>query len=350
METAIQLYLNTDNNGGGQQDFLRQKLLIGLRLALRDSHSQLHGAVIASTDLPQAMLRSLKHPPKKALAREHICLLHAEITQASARSEAISRMLADRREAWQTLGAVVAGKLTGEACPSPPAKSSPSPSLPSPEVAAPAQLLELDDDAGDDELIDAKSRSSRLCESIPSPPSLDAENIDPNSPPAAKRGRSPEQDKPAVDMAPMSPRVVVMASLTAPCTPPSAKDDAHPGTPRPNIDARVGTPRPEEGGHEASDYVLNYVESGSLRTSNDFSRDTPQPKVIRRAYLHRRAKESSPFLPPTPTEELASPRLSSAPDLQFGEDTGHVTLEDVEAVPEDPAVAQLRTSVRTLCF
>ena len=51
--------------------------------------------------------------------------------------------------------------------------------------------------------------------------------------------------------------------------------------------------------------LLGYVEGSTLRTSEDFSRDTPQPKLIRRAYLHRKAKER--FGPRTPSSPTSSP-------------------------------------------
>ena len=58
-----------------------------------------------------------------------------------------------------------------------------------------------------------------------------------------------------------------------------------------------GTPRPDAGGVHDESSALRFVEDSTLRSSEDFSRDTPQPKLVssKRGYLHRRAKEGSPF-------------------------------------------------------
>ena len=176
---------------------------------------------------------------------------------------------------------------------------------------------------------------------------------------------------------------------------------SHVGTPRPDkslAPPHVGTPRPDEGvaaspGSTAA--YANFVDGDSLRSSEDFSRDTPQPKVTRRAYLHRRAKAESPFgnigdspssspLPSPiaaalgipslahvagdgtglqPSSPVASPSRASFAEasapLLASKGSAHAAVAlpasladaDDEALDqEDASVAQLRSSVRTLCF
>jgi predicted component of type VI protein secretion system len=152
----------------------------------------------------------------------------------------------------------------------------------------------------------------------------------------------------------------------------------------------------------AGERGASYVEGDSLRSSDDFSRDTPQPKVTRRTYLHRRAKEASPFggisdspLPsplPSPAlgggafgglfsptigseakpqaqpsqaktrqdkPELESPLLSSKFEqaalaraqlsAEMGAELDGADADEAEG-EEDSAITQIRSSVRTLCF
>ena len=148
----------------------------------------------------------------------------------------------------------------------------------------------------------------------------------------------------------------------------------HNGTPRPDAPpAHNGTPRPEGKAH-------NFVDLGSVRSAEDFSRDTPQPKVTRRTYLHRRAKEkSSPFGgigTPSPMVAPADdddddddddgsrgsahrgPGSSASWAAVVATSPSNAALSaeepqcaDAESeAPEDPSVMQLRSSVRTLCF
>ena len=188
--------------------------------------------------------------------------------------------------------------------------------------------------------------------------------------------------------------------------PPLAAQHEHPhnGTPRPNAPSHNGTPRPESASavSSAGERGASYVEGDSLRSSDDFSRDTPQPKVTRRTYLHRRAKEASPFggisdspLPsPLPSPALGggafgglfsptigseakpqaqpsqdktrqdkpaleSPLLSSKFEqaalaraqlsAEMGAELDGADADEAEG-EEDSAITQIRSSVRTLCF
>ena len=162
------------------------------------------------------------------------------------------------------------------------------------------------------------------------------------------------------------------------------QEQPHNGTPRPNATSHNGTPRPESTSAVSSaQRGASYVEGESLRSSDDFSRDTPQPKVTRRTYLHRRAKEASPFgglsdspLPsplPSPAfgrgfsptigsqarvalespllssklEQAASARAQLSAELSAELDGADADEAEGE---EDSAITQIRSSVRTLCF
>lgn len=275
----------------------------------------------------------------------------------------------------------------------------------------------------------------------PPPPSevtdvTDAENIDPNSPPGSKRprpaggarGGTPRPRTLQLDggASPLAPSAaspfevasgVGIASLAPPppSSPPpamnsptpsrSAADEPvnHPGTPRPDALAppplqRQGTPRPEDNafappalqrqgtprpggpGTPRPDAALRFVEDSTLRTSEDFSRDTPQPKLVRRQYLHRKAKQAFGPLTPGGTPDDAgadadSPRksllksplnspikspscspssrgkkaLPSAQQVGFHV-SGAADAAAASGEEEDPSIASLRSSVRSLCF
>ena len=162
------------------------------------------------------------------------------------------------------------------------------------------------------------------------------------------------------------------------------QEQPHNGTPRPNAPSHNGTPRPESTSAVSSaQRGASYVEGESLRSSDDFSRDTPQPKVTRRTYLHRRAKEASPFgglsdspLPsplPSPAfgrgfsptigsqarAALESPLLSSKLEqaasaraqlsAELSAELDGADADEAEG-EEDSAITQIRSSVRTLCF
>ena len=158
-----------------------------------------------------------------------------------------------------------------------------------------------------------------------------------------------------------------------------------PGTPRPDAGApapptlqRQGTPRP--------DSSLRFVEDSTLRTPDDFSRDTPQPKLVRRLYQTRsKAKEhAGVFTPDSPggasdaspssgtsaspasasklRSPLKSPSCSPSSRAKSKSATSAAQVvgfhqrgaADVSAVgaeeDEDAGMASLRSSVRSLCF
>ena len=175
--------------------------------------------------------------------------------------------------------------------------------------------------------------------------SVEASATQPMLPPAALASDAAAALPPAILPPPQSPPAPSRTLAPPQSPPPAAARNGTPrpagGTPRPDASARAapvvsshsGTPRPDkekgassyhhhssmiENGspansaldsHETSPLVsspsasspaaiLGYVEDSTLRTSEDFSRDTPQPKLIRRAYLHRKAKERFGSLTP----------------------------------------------------
>ena len=425
LEACAQLYLQDDVNCGGQQDFLRQLVLRALRAILKGGQTSLQEALVCGTDLPRKMLHALRRPPKKAVAREHVALLYAALAQAAEENASLDSMLrSSSGRAWEALGATLAGAplsyspTSSSVGSSPPARS-PTAYL-SPEVAAPAMLfhpedeeafaLELDHEraarSAESAARDADHQIARDEPALP-PAGHDAENIDPNSPPTSstKRGRPSSPSAPASPCAPHSPSPAApfLEAVAAPSTPPPVPQASthpgtprpteggaaphHPGTPRPEMSspqhngtprpdappAHNGTPRPEGKAH-------NFVDLGSVRSAEDFSRDTPQPKVTRRTYLHRRAKEkSSPFGgigTPSPMVAPADdddddddddgsrgsahrgPGSSASWAAVVATSPSNAALSaeepqcaDAESeAPEDPSVMQLRSSVRTLCF
>jgi hypothetical protein len=216
----------------------------------------------------------------------------------------------------------------------------------------------------------------------------DIENVDPNSPPSwAKRSRprqlgacgtptprgstgtmpsmpppsSPPMRASSSSSEQLSPGdaggVLPAGTQPGPGTPRPMQQGTQPGpgTPRPmqqGTQPGPGTPRPE--GVDAGGTRLGFVVDSTLRTSEDFSRDTPQPKLVRRAYLHRKAKEpsanifspgSSPKRERTPTNAAlhfdgAAAAEGAAAEGAAAEDGAH----------EDASMSSLRSSVRSLMF
>ena len=91
------------------------------------------------------------------------------------------------------------------------------------------------------------------------------------------------------------------------------------------------------------------VARGSLRVAQDFSRDTPQPKLVssKRGYLHRRAKEGSPF-----GKGDGSPFGVGAGSKHPLEDSGSpaASPKPRPASPTQTAVERLGTAVKSLQF
>ena len=205
-------------------------------------------------------------------------------------------------------------------------------------AARPAELIFIDADEAAAADGDAVAPGSPPGAFIASAAADEAENVDPNSPPAnGKRARGRAGGGACGTPRPCDTAEALPPSYL-PTTPPSSsaasrtsaaadashaepKQKAKPGTPRPAASMTrtadgPGTPRPEGGrggtprwgkgvGAAAADandddddgegamspVVSVVVEDSSVRRAEDFSHDTPQPKLTRRAYLHRKAKE-----------------------------------------------------------
>ena len=426
LSAAVSLFLRPDSNGGGRQDFVRHILLRGLRSTLETRDApRLHHALIVGSGLPLAMLRALNSTRLSAPPREYVRLLYLELGQASECDSSIRELLSGCGREWIDLGkAIVRGVAnkpdSAPASPVPLAWSSPTRATPM-DAAAPAELVYVEPDAE----VDAQEAdaSTALPPSLGAQPEavaigeetsaaddadephdvcdgdsakVDAENIDPNSPPSTKRARSRPIGACGTPRPRMSPfdasasQEVGMASLAPPpphSPPPpmhSPSDgevrqagDVHPGTPRPDAGIPVphpDTPRPADSPDpRGSNASLRFVEDSTLRSSEDFSRDTPQPKLVRRAYLHRKAKEnfgartpgdspgaspgaspgSSPGASPKDSPGAGSKR--SVPNLVVGfqirgKENDQEAADAVDAAEEDGDLTQLRSSVRSLCF
>ena len=438
IEAAASLFLKNDANGGGRQDFVRHLILKGFKAALSAENGSptLHKALVLSSGLPKMMLRALAaqgSQPVAASSREYIVLLHNELSSAADKEPTLGSLLSQCGSSWLDLkAAIMQGSVPSlEAVESP---LSSSPVSPMPPIARPAELVKEDAFEGEihiEEIVDENeedegvvfiSDSHDEADTAPLLPgpvtaAVDAENIDPNSPPSSPspskrmRGTKPAgaggsgTPRPATRLAaaqndPASPfeksSAIGMASLLPPpppaSPPPPSKTNttANPGTPRPDAANHPGTPRPEK-------EQLRFVEESTLRTSEDFSCDTPQPKVVRKEYLTRRAKENfgndTPGKTPAVVKEVhvekaadntateASPsklprrnpsrakKIPPAPAPIVGFDSckreAASPSKGAAAVPaendspqrgaggneeEDSSVKELRSSVRSLCF
>ena len=445
LEAAVLLFLSPDRNGGGRQDFVRHLILRGLRAALGSNGSPpMHEAIIVNTDLTRRLLRGLHSSHKLRSGKEYVKLLYLELASASERDQGIYVMLAaDPQSCWAELGEVVARggfAPSSQSAPDSPLLTPPTFSSARPPSPSPAELVYIEEDLDCND--DADLPRTMQGESA----AVDAENIDPNSPPTqGKRTRVAGSDAPtrsvgtprpvAADRSassaplavtlPQSPPPLLAPHHAMPSTPPSKcapSNATHNGTPRPEASAvsampaadprpASGTPRPDgmgegegspfegaDGAHSPSaSSLLGYVENFG---GGGGGGDTPQPRLVRRAYLHRRAKErfgsltpkSSTNSPSSPGKSPASPGRggglfsggslasfmsrtsgsspSSSPkrDRQHSSSSlnapsgsplvkeatgalGVVAAEDeAEDDGEDPAISQLRSSVRSLCF
>ena len=93
---------------------------------------------------------------------------------------------------------------------------------------------------------------------------------------------------------------------------------------------------------------LLVVERASLRVAQDFSRDTPQPKLVsKRDYLHRRAKEDSPFASGL-TRDGSSPRATPASSFFPASPAGGASdgLDDDHAAAAAAAGAAAREGIQ----
>ena len=413
-ETAVTLFLQSDVNGGGRQDFVRHVILRGLRATLAcPDPTPLHHRLLVTAELPQRMLRAVTSTSRKAPPREYIRLLHLELVQAAEAAPSIHALLTRNSAAqWLELGHVLTGgsptlsATTGSPMPT-------SPLLPSPMgAAAPAELfIAADADA------DADDATMQADEDVASPPpggsaadarvhpgtpmpgtptpgtptgsrgappvspkqeqsdecSADTENIDPNSPPSSKRPRSrsgnacgtPRPRTLPLDGGSASPfdsastHECGIASLPPP---PSSPPMVHSPVPRSaavGVGAiHPGTPRPDGLEGDMGTNSLRFVEDSTLRSAEDFSRDTPQPKLVRRAYLHRKAKENFGAFTPGASPGGASSPSSSPSRSKRGAHAAHAGLQaspgaaasSPPAGDEDSSLTQLRSSVRSLCF
>lgn len=462
LEAAVLIFLAPDHNGGGRQDFVRHVILRGLRAALgKDGALSMHQAVIVNTELTKRLLRGITSNHKLRSGKEYVKLLYVELASASERDHSIYAMLCSNpKSCWDELGAAVAGTRvpSGQSAPDSPLLSSP-PISPSPPSPSPAELIFIEEDldapeSGRDGVLVASQREeaavSRACTAhngvvvdvrrdegavaSEPPDSVDAENIDPNSPvdpssppthnkklrtptgsPAVRTIGTPRPEfsnAPPPVALPQSPPPVSSLPYAAPSTPPSmghaAAGAAHNGTPRPSAGTprpSAGTPRPDKNiiKDEHPSLGLASPDDGAASTMSPSASsllgfvenfggggggDTPQPRLVRRAYLHRKAKERFGSLTPkSPTKSSPSPGKSpsspgrgglfsggslasfisrtsspsSSPKRERESSYGIVARsasllkssegeEPCKEDDEDPAISQLRSSVRSLCF
>ena len=415
LRAALAVFFGDDRNGGGRQDFVRTLLLRGLAAALRCGEPAVHRALLHDGRLLSQLSGALG--PRGRCSREHARLLLIELLEAS-RRPSLGALLAaipgwDRLQllATEPVGGARArhaaalldcdgggGGGGGGATPVP----EPQPSLPAPTPdvenvdpnqirhqvnhqigsprppalgdggqprgapsspaspqASPATLHCADDDQKE-AAADAEAAAPPAAGTPPakqrSPLAArrdgGAANIKPPSPPSM--ARRPSED------APWSPEAARRAAAAAAAAANAAAAAASAAASAAAATAKQHAPSGDASA-EPSPQQLLVVERESLRVAQDFSRDTPQPKLVsKRGYLHRRAKEGSPF---GGTDGSPSPAAAGSFSLFGRERSGgvggsgasgrkHTLGEDSSLHPDSPsrAIERLNSAVKSLQF
>ena len=362
LRAALLAFFADDRNGGGRQDFLRTTLMRGLSAALQCAEPAVHRALLHDGQLLTRLAAALG--PRSRTSREHARLLLTALQEAS-RRRSLGALLA-AMPGWEPLQSLAARPVGARECaamrklddggtspahrPAPPApgtgadddaenvnpnRSPQSPQSPlSPAAAAaaaasppkspltPAALCFGADDEVEEEVeveryegggaadaeADAKPKPKAKAKALAQQRSA--------APPAARSG-TPRPGTPVVCRRP---------SELAPWSPPAAADAAA-NAATTLAAAALAELGPEPGAAPPPSPPLLVVERGSLRVGDDFSRDTPQPKLVsKRDYLHRRAKEDSPFASGltrdgSAASPRASPRAGVTPSSRFFPDS-----------------------------
>ena len=402
LRAALGVFFGDDCNGGGRQDFVRTLLLRGLSAALRCGEPAVHRALLHDGRLLSQLSGALG--PRGRCSREHARLLLVELLEAS-RRPSLGALLA-AIPGWDRLQLLAAEPVGG----------------PRARQLAAAALLDCDDGGGGGNGGDAPPSPEPQQPSLPTP---DVENVDPNQigamvgsprPPLGALGGGAGHQPRAAPSSPTSPQAspaslqcadddhkeatdAEAAPPPAAGTPPAkqrsplaarrdggAANIKPPSPPsmarRPSEDApwspeaarRAAAAAAAAKQHapsgdaaaEPSPQQLLVVERESFRVAHDFSRDTPQPKLVsKRGYLHRRAKEGSPFGAPDGSPSPAGAGLSAlfgrlgGSGEGSGEGSGsgasgrkHTLGEDSSQHPDSPshAIERLNSAVKSLQF
>jgi len=343
LRAALLAFFADDRNGGGRQDFLRTTLMRGLSAALQCAEPAVHRALLHDGQLLTRLAAALG--PRSRTSREHARLLLTALQEAS-RRRSLGALLA-AMPGWEPLQSLAARPVGARECaamrklddggtspahrlatPAPASadddaenvnpnrhaspQSPQSPLSPAAAAAAaasppkspltPAVLCFGADDEVEEEVEVERHEGGRAAEPEPKPkPKLKAQQR--SAAPAAPRSGTPRPGTPVVCRRP---------SEIAPWSPPAADDAAAADAAATTAAAAIAELGPEASAAPPPSPPLLVVERGSLRVGDDFSRDTPQPKLVsKRDYLHRRAKEDSPFASGlTRDGSAASPRPS----------------------------------------
>ena len=349
LRAALLAFFADDRNGGGRQDFLRTTLMRGLSAALQCAEPAVHRALLHDGQLLTRLAAALG--PRSRTSREHARLLLTALQEAS-RRRSLGALLA-AMPGWEPLQSLAARPVGARECAAmrkldgggtspahrlaPPAPASAdddaenvnpnrhaspqSPLSPAATAAAaaaaasppkspltPAALCFGADDEVEEEVEVERYEGGSAAEAeVDAKPKPKAKALaqQRSAAPAAPRSGTPRPGTPVVCRRP---------SEIAPWSPPAAADAAAAAaaTAAAAADAAIAELGPEAAAAPPPSPPLLVVERGSLRVGDDFSRDTPQPKLVsKRDYLHRRAKEDSPFASGlTRDGSAASPRAS----------------------------------------
>ena len=359
LRAALLAFFADDRNGGGRQDFLRTTLMRGLSAALQCAEPAVHRALLHDGQLLTRLAAALG--PRSRTSREHARLLLTAVQEEASKRRSLGALLG-AMPGWEPLQGLAARPVGARECaamrtldgggtspahrPAPPAPASAdddtenvnpnrhaspqSPQSPlSPAAAAaaaaaasppkspltPAAPCFGADDKGEEEVEverhegGSAAEAEAKAEAEPKPK--------PKSKPKAlaqRRATSPAAPRSGTPR-PGTPVVCRRPSEIAPWSPSAAADAATAdaaATAAATATAAIAELGPEAAAAPPPSPPLLVVERGSLRVGDDFSRDTPQPKLVsKRDYLHRRAKEDSPFASGLTREgSAASPRAS----------------------------------------
>lgn len=368
LRAALLAFFADDRNGGGRQDFLRTTLMRGLSAALQCAEPAVHRALLHDGQLLTRLAAALG--PRSRTSREHARLLLTAVQEEASKRRSLGALLG-AMPGWEPLQGLAARPVGARECaamrtldeggmspahrPAPPApagadedaenvnpnrhaspQSPQSPLSPAADAAAaaasppkspkspltPAALCFGADDKGEEgvevERHEGGSAAEAEAEAEPKPkPKLKPKALAQQraTSPAAPRSGTPRPGTPVVcrrpsELAPWSPSAAAAAVTADAATADAAAADA--ATAAATATAATAELGPEAAAAPPPSPPLLVVERGSLRVGDDFSRDTPQPKLVsKRDYLHRRAKEDSPFASGLTREgSAASPRAS----------------------------------------
>ena len=310
LRSFVDLFLQEDCNGGGRQDALRHVLLRGFHATLASPSAEQIRALVTDTRLLPRLAHALSPEGAPCCSPEHARLFFNALEHAMGQHATVRTALLTSPLEWQALVRAANGEAS--TCPSPAAPASPARSPDG--VAAPATLsMEDQDDIGSEDLEEIPLSEIPLSGAH----AEDEENVSPNSPtPTPRRGM---------------PLLGVKEKEIASPTQSSPTQSAR-GARLPSEAPRPPTPRPASPGA-----TLLMVESGTHRRAEDFSRDTPQPKLVRRSYLPRKAKETSPFGACSPCRSPSNALAASAES-------------QAESQAESDPVELLGNTVRALSF